>query len=138
MTVVTGGCLCGQVRFASTAGPIATRLCWCTDCQKFAAGSATVNVIFSVETFEIAGETTDYVSRADSGNIMHRRFCAVCGTPMFSSSEARPHLIIARAGTLDDPNLACPSSTIWTASAPAWAHIDEALPTYGGQPPPVA
>jgi hypothetical protein len=96
-----------------------------------------VNVIFRLETFEISGETTDYVSDADSGNRMHRRFCPKCGTPMFSQSEARPEMIIARAGTLDDPELVAPSGTIWAASAPTWACIAEDLPRTEGQPPPL-
>ena len=135
--MIEGGCLCGQVRFRTSAQPIAARVCWCRDCQAFAAGSGTVNVIFPVEGFEIEGETRDYVSTSDSGNVMHRRFCPTCGVPLFSASEARPALIIARAGTLDDPELARPSGTIWTASAPSWAPIDETLPKTEGQPPPV-
>jgi len=135
MTDITGGCLCGAIRYRSTAEPRASRVCWCRDCQYFAAGSGTVNVIFRAETFEITGETTDYASDADSGNRMHRRFCPRCGTPMFSQSEARPDMIIARAGTLDDPELVAPSGTIWTASAPSWACIAEDLPRTEGQPP---
>ena len=80
---ITGGCLCGAVRFRSTAAPIATRYCWCRDCQGFAAGGATVNVIFSSNAVTIEGPTTDYASTADSGNRMHRRFCPSCGTPLF-------------------------------------------------------
>ena len=77
-------------------------------------------------------------SVADSGNVMHRHFCPQCGTHLFSASEARPHLIIVRNGTLDDTTLARPDATIWTRSAPDWAWIDEALPRHEGQPPPVA
>ena len=137
MTERTGRCLCGAVKFTLAGEPVAVRICWCRDCQYFAAGAGTVNAVFRVEGFEITGETRDYASRADSGNRMHRRFCPVCGTPMFSQAEARPELIIARAGTLDDPEAITPSATIWTASAPSWACIAEDLPRTEGQPPPV-
>jgi hypothetical protein len=86
----------------------------------------------------IEGELRDYESIADSGNRMHRRFCAVCGTQMFSETESRPHLIFIRAGTLDDRELARPGATIWTAEAPTWACFDPELPRIPGQPPPVA
>ena len=86
----------------------------------------------------VTGELRDYESVADSGNRMHRRFCPRCGTHLFSEAEARPHLIFVRAGTLDDPDIARPAATIWTAQAPAWACVDASLPSWEGQPPPVA
>jgi hypothetical protein len=137
--VFTGGCLCGQLRFELHAEPIAMRLCWCRDCQYFAAGNATVNVVFPSESLKILkGELRDYQSQAVSGNRMRRRFCPDCGTPVFSGAESRPHLLIVRNGALDDTELLVPSATIWTSSAPGWAWIDETLPMHAGQPPPVA
>ena len=138
IVVVEGGCFCGKVRFKSAGEPVASRMCWCRDCQYLAAGSATVNLIFRAEGFEIAGETQDYISTADSGNVMHRRFCPACGTPLFSQSDARPQLVIVRGGALDEPERARPGGVIWTASAPSWACIDPALPATPGQPPPVS
>ncbi len=135
-TDIVGGCLCGAVRFRSTAPPMATRYCWCRDCQRFAAGNATVNVLFPAEAVTIEGETTDFQSRAASGNAMHRRFCPKCGTPLFSQAEARPHVLIIRAGALDDPNIAEPAGSIWVSSAPRWACVAADLPQIPGQPPP--
>jgi hypothetical protein len=135
---ITGGCLCRAVRFSITAAPIAMRLCWCRDCQYFAAGNATVNVVFPSDAVAVEGDLTDYRSVADSGRVMHRRFCPRCGTPVFSAAEQRPHLLIVRNGALDDTELLRPSATIWTDSAPEWAWIDDALPRHAGQPPPVA
>jgi hypothetical protein len=135
---ITGGCLCRKVRFRITAEPLAMRLCWCRLCQYLAAGNATANVVFPSDAVNIEGELTDYRSVADSGSIMHRRFCPHCGTQLFSSAEQRPHLLIVRNGALDDTELMKPGATIWTAQAPGWAWIDEALPRHPGQPPPVA
>ena len=61
-----------------------------------------------------------------------------CGTPMFSESESRPHLMFVRSGTLDDPEIAKPSSTIWVSSTPTWACINESLPCIEAQPAPLA
>ena len=131
-----GGCLCGAVRYRVTAEPISMRLCWCRDCQYLAAGNATANVVFPSEAITITGALGDYTGAADSGNVMHRKFCPICGTPMFSQAEVRPHLIIVRAGTLDDPAQVRPVATIWTESAPHWAAIHPDLPQFTGQPPP--
>jgi hypothetical protein len=135
---ITGGCLCGAVRYDSSAEPLTVRTCWCRQCQYLGAGSATVNVCFATESFKITGELKDYRSTADSGNVMHRGFCPSCGTPVTSTAEARPHLVFVRAGTLDDPALATPDATIWTSAAPEWACINEDVPAYPAQIPPVA
>jgi hypothetical protein len=130
--------MCKAVRYRVTAAPIVTRVCWCRDCQYLGAGSSTVNACFPTSAVQIDGETRDYLSVANSGNRMHRRFCPKCGTPLFSEAEARPHLIFVRVGTLDDPEIARPATTIWTASAPTWACIDPSIPALAGQAPPAA
>jgi len=134
---ISGGCLCGAVRYKTKAAPITARLCWCRVCQYIATGNAAVSVCFPSAGMAIIGETRDYVSIADSGNRMHRRFCPTCGTHLFSEAEARPHLVFVRAGTLDNTEIARPAATIWTAQAPTWACIDDTLPQWEGQPPPI-
>ena len=135
--MIAGGCLCGAVRYETVAEPLTTRICWCRVCQYFATGNAAVSVCFPTAGMMVTGETRDFVSIADSGNRMHRRFCPVCGTHLFSEAESRPHLIFVRAGSLDSPEIARPAATIWTAQAPSWACVDERLPKFEGQPPPV-
>src|SRR6478609_11187321 len=124
---ITGRCLCGAAHWASSELPVVTRVCWCRDCQYLGAGSGTVNSCFRTSAFSSTGEAADYFSSADSGNRMRRRFCRACGTPLFSEAETRPHLIFVRVGTFDDPSLARPALTMWTASAPSWACFDSEL-----------
>jgi hypothetical protein len=131
----TGRCLCGQVRFRAQAALLLARACWCRDCRYWASGNAALNVVFGTETLTIEGDFAEFASQADSGNRMVRSFCPTCGTPLFSKAESRPHLTIVRAGALDDSELARPSMSIWTDSAPSWAHIDPDLPSTPGQPP---
>jgi hypothetical protein len=133
---IAGGCLCGAVRYRIAAeAPVGARYCWCRVCQYLGAGSGAVSALFRTDDVAVAGPLTDFVIEADSGSTMHRRFCSQCGTPIFSEAEQRPHLIFVRVGTLDDPNLAAPSATIWTKSAPKWACFDPDLPKVEGQPP---
>jgi hypothetical protein len=136
--LTTGGCLCRAARYTIAAAPIVTRICWCRVCQYIGAGGPTVNACFPSDAVTVSGELNDYSMLADSGNVSHRRFCPRCGTHLFSASEARPHLVFVRVGTLDDPELARPAMSIWTASAPSWACFDERLPKVQRQPPPAA
>lgn len=133
---ITGGCLCKAVRYEISSEPITARTCWCRDCQYWAAGGSTTNVVFKKDTVKVSGALHDYASLAASGNHMHRRFCPGCGTPVFSEADERPNLLIVRAGTLDNPDVAQPAMTIWVASAPRWACISETLPKFDGQAPP--
>jgi hypothetical protein len=136
MNRIEGGCLCGAVRYVVTAEPLVVRSCWCRICQYYASGNAAVNLAFPRDQVNITGELHDYASTADSGNHMHRRFCARCGVQVTSEAEERPNLVIIRMGTVDEPQRFAPQANIWTSSAPAWAHIDPALPQFAGQPPP--
>jgi hypothetical protein len=134
---IAGGCLCRAVRYEIKAdAPLGARYCWCRVCQYLGAGTGAVSTVFRAEDVAVSGPLADYMCQADSGSTMHRRFCAQCGTPVFSAADERPDVILVRAGTLDDPNLAKPAATIWTKSAPAWACFDPNLPQVEGQPPP--
>src|SRR5665213_119914 len=135
---ITGGCLCKAVRYSISAEPIITRVCWCRLCQYIGAGSATVNACFPKDALLVSGDLRDYSSVADSGNVMHRRFCPIRGTHVFSAADSRPHLIFVRSGTLDDREIIKPAVTIWSAQAPSWACIDERIPQLPGQAPPAA
>ncbi len=135
MNAHTGACLCGQVRYRITAEPGPSRLCWCRDCQRIAS-NGTVNVIFPSGAIEVTGAVSQHVKAADSGNHVTRRFCAACGTQLFSDSTGRPGLTVVRVGTLDDPSAIQPTSNIWTASAPRWACIDESLERFEQGPAP--
>lgn len=136
---IAGGCLCRAVRFEINAdAPLGARYCWCRVCQYLGAGTGAVSAAFRKESVTVSGPLTDHVIQADSGAVMHRRFCSQCGTPIFSEAEQRPEVIFVRAGAFDDPNLAPPSAIIWDKSAPAWACFDPDLPRIEGQPPPLA
>ena len=79
--MITGGCLCGAVRYQASGEPLLTRVCWCRLCQKIGAGSGTVNVGFNSAELRVEGALTAYESTADSGTVLRRGFCPVCGTP---------------------------------------------------------
>lgn len=135
MSKRTGSCLCGAVQYTITADPLATRICWCTDCQKIAA-NGTVNIIVSTDTVSHSGQLEQYISTADSGDEMVRRFCPQCGTHIFSNSSSTPQFTGIRAGTLSDPSSVKPTANIWVRSAPAWACMDPGLDMVDQQPTP--
>jgi hypothetical protein len=98
---IKGRCYCGAVRFQFSEAPIAVRACWCRDCQYLATGNASINAIFKTAGLTLSGEVAEYVSTANSGNTMRRRFCPRCGTQLFSHSSARPEVVVVRATSAD-------------------------------------
>ncbi len=130
---VTGGCLCGKVRYSIDAEvPMVVRACWCRVCQYLGAGSGTVNAVFPKANMQLTGALGVHDGIADSGAHMHRSFCPSCGTALFSEADERPLAIVVRVGSLDEPKRFAPQMTIWTDAAPQWACFDPELPSAPG------
>jgi hypothetical protein len=62
----TGRCECGAITLAIGAA-LATRQCWCRQCQTLAAGGPTNNAIFPAEAVAIDGPLASSTWTAASG-----------------------------------------------------------------------
>ena len=130
----SGGCMCGAVRYESSAEPLAFVMCHCRDCQYASGGQPAAVVVLPKGAVKLTkGKIKEFTKAGESGKKVTRQFCADCGTPMFSVPEENP-ISIVKAGTLDDPSWLKPSITIWTKSAQPWAHIDKGIPAFEKQP----
>ena len=134
----TGSCNCGAVTVTIDAEPVATRQCWCRQCQRVAAGGPTNNAMFPTEAVQITGARGDHAYVAASGNVLTHEFCPSCGTPVLGRTTARPQFRTIRLGLLDEGHGLSPQMAIWTDEAPAWASIDPDLERWPCQPPPPA
>jgi hypothetical protein len=136
MAVMTGGCLCGAVRYESTGEPVFSLLCHCRDCQRQSGSAYNAALRVPAAGFRVTqGAPKLYVKTADSGNTVSRAFCPECGSPLFLRVSARPDLVGIRVGTLDDPSAFRPEADIFVRSAQPWDHMDPALPKYDTYPP---
>ena len=59
----TGGCLCGNVRFALSGQPDRVGLCHCLDCRRHHGALFGAFAIFPQGAVTIEGETADYGGR---------------------------------------------------------------------------
>src|ERR1051325_5315746 len=106
MTIHQGGCLCGALRYETTADPLRVTICRC-GCGQRATGSAyMVEPIFRHEDMRATkGSATIYELRsAGSGKTVRVHFCPVCGTKLYLSFERFPGVYGVYAGTFDDPS----------------------------------
>lgn len=131
----TGRCACGTVTLEIAGEPLATRQCWCRQCQRLAAGGPTHNAIFKGDDVAVSGTLASSDWQAASGNTLIFSFCPSCGTQVYGQSSARMHLKTVRFGVLDQPHGLRPEMVIWTDDAPDWAQIDPALEQWPRQPP---
>jgi hypothetical protein len=130
MATITGGCLCGAVRYTAEADPTAATVCHCRDCQKF-TGSAFAALVRAAKTdVKIAGPLKTFTSIGGSGNPILRHFCPECGSSIAeeSGAAARAGIIILNVGTFDDPSLAKPGREIFRDDALPWLHVDGDIP----------
>jgi len=106
MSIHSGGCLCGRIRYAVSDNPAGVTTCHCQFCQKATGSAYMVEPYFSRHVFTVTnGSIATYDHRSEgSGQIVHVHFCAACGTKTHLSFQRFPDDIGIYAGTFDDPN----------------------------------
>jgi hypothetical protein len=133
---MTGGCLCGAVRYEVDGEPQAQFVCHCRACQYGSGGAGANVIVVSRKTFNITrGAPRTYWSRSDSGAQIGRQFCEICGTPLFSDLEAQPDLLVLKVGGLDDPSIFEPAANLWAGAAQPWHRLDPTIPSFPEGPP---
>ena len=127
--------MCGAVRYECTADPMFMRNCHCRDCQCANGGAYTPAIGVPRNAVKITGDVKYYESKADSGSMARRAFCANCGSRLFSFPPFSPDLMVILATSLDDPSIFRPGMDIYTSSAQPWDYMDPALPKILKMPP---
>ena len=128
---MTGGCLCGAVRYECSGEPVFALLCHCRDCQRQSGSAYAAAVRLPAASFRVTqGAPKLYVKTADSGNQVSRAFCPECGCMLFLRVSARPDLVGIRVGTLDDPAALPPDVHIYTRSKLPWVALPQGIPAF--------
>ena len=128
--MLTGGCLCGKVRYRADFAPTLTAVCHCTTCQRQSGSAFSVNVMVPEAKIAIEGELACFADTGDSGNAVDRKFCSACGSPILSAISAMPGVVALKAGTLDDNAPVKPGVQMFCDSKQAWCEFEgiNALP----------
>ncbi|WP_427964121.1 GFA family protein [Altererythrobacter sp.] len=132
--VLKGGCLCGAVRYSANAEPMMVGHCYCVDCRKTSATSHATHLVMPEDAVSFTGDLSCYDRPADSGNIVRRSFCPKCGSAVLSHNDGMPGLAFLRASSLDNPDAISPTANVYTSRAPAWAILDESIPSFAEMP----
>ncbi len=127
---VSGGCLCGEIRYEFDSAPAMTGVCHCKNCQR-QAGSAfsTLAAVPRAEFRFVQGEPKLYLDKdTTSGNTVERYFCGTCGSPIYSALSTQPDSIFLKTGTMDDTSGFTPQFHAWCDSKQDWVQLEEGVP----------
>ena len=128
---ISGGCMCGAVRYEATGEPQHNALCHCSDCRRSSGAPMVGWALFPQAAVTITGTPRAYNSSRDN----RREFCGTCGTGLFFYSESVfPGMVDIQAATFDDPDTLAPSVCIQMADAPKWMAGVGDLPKFDRYP----
>jgi hypothetical protein len=132
---LTGGCLCGRVRFEVTASPTSASYCHCTRCQRRSGTAASANARFEPGAIRLlAGE--ELLRAYEPADGAAKIFCSNCGSALFARAPGSDELTGVRMGAFDrDPGIR-PKFHQYVDYAAPWEPLpDDGLPRYPERAP---
>ena len=133
---ITGGCLCGGVRYEIDQALLKLTYCHCTRCQRRTGTAASPQARLAPGSlrFVQGEELVRGWQPPDHG--FEKCFCSRCGGALFSR-DSEGTIWSVRMGTLDaDPGLT-PSHRQFVAYAATWEPVpDDGIPHYPEGAPP--
>ena len=131
---LTGGCLCGGVRYEITEPLVSAAYCHCTRCQRRTGTASSAQARVAPGALRITrGE--GLVREFAPADGWPKCFCSACGGALWSRSPTDETRSV-RLGTFDgDPGIK-PQHRQYVAYAASWEPIpDDGLPRYDERPP---
>ncbi|MER2604733.1 MAG: GFA family protein [Siculibacillus sp.] len=139
-TRLTGGCLCGAVRYRLARVPTDVAHCHCRLCQRSSGAAMLTWATVPRAAFELTAAEPAWHRSSPAAR---RGFCPTCGTSLFFAFDAeanatRPDLaphaaaeIDVTVASLDAPDAVRPTRNIWVGTRRAFLHgFDRDLPDH--------
>jgi hypothetical protein len=133
---LTGGCVCGGVRFEVTEALGSAGYCHCKRCQRRTGTAASAQARIAPGSLRvISGE--ELVRAYEPPDGFAKLFCSACGSALWSRHREDPEVISVRLGAFDADPGARPSYRQFVAYAASWERIpDDGVPRYPEARPP--
>ena len=131
--MITGGCLCGSVRYEIRGALKKLVHCHCSMCRKAHGAAFGSYVVLSARDFEMVCGKGD-IEAYESSPGVQRTFCRRCGSTLQFRSAKRPDSVELAAGTLDDDPGVKPAYHIFVGSKAPWFEITDGLPQHAARP----
>ncbi len=129
--VISGGCLCGAVRYEGRGEPYNVTHCHCADCRRSSGAAFVTWASFARPEFRFVRGEPRVIAWA--GRL--RSFCAHCGTSLTFMSGAEADEIDVTVASFDEPEHVSPADHTWVCDRLAWIDAWPSLPMYEQQRP---
>jgi hypothetical protein len=121
---LTGGCLCGAVRFEVTEPLVSSGYCHCTRCQRRTGTAASPGARIAPGSLRVlAGE--EHIKAYEPEDGFAKVFCSACGSALWSRSQEDPDVFSIRLGAFDDDPGIRPTYRQFVAYAAPWEPIPD-------------
>lgn len=124
---LTGGCLCGAVKFEIYGEILSVINCHCSKCRKF---HGTVSSYTSTDRVNLNMTQEKglkwYQSTQDETPNVYRGFCRECGSSLFWDPRGKKNISIA-AGALDSPTHLKTTCHVWISQKGDYYEITDNL-----------
>ena len=122
---LTGGCLCGGVRFELTEPPKSATYCHCTRCQRRTGTAASASTAINGEAFHYVQGEELVRCWSPPGGGWDKCFCSVCGAHLFSRNPDDHSEMGIRMGAFDSDPGVRPTKRKYVAYAACWEPIPD-------------
>ena len=124
---VTGGCLCGSIRYEAEVYLQDAFYCHCRMCQKSSGAPAEVGIFVRPETLRFTSGEPIYYQSSPTGR---RGFCSDCGSRLVWMSPENPEDTNIAVGCLDHPEKVVPAKHTYVGSQLPWYNVEDDLPRH--------
>ena len=122
---LTGGCLCGAVRFELGEPPYAAGYCHCTRCQRRTGTASSAQARIDGRSLRLIDDEGLLRSWRHPQGGFEKSFCSRCGAHLFSRNPEDRTQMSVRLGAFDEDPGVPPSWRAFVAYAAPWEPIPD-------------
>ena len=130
---LTGGCLCGAVRFTVQDSFRAFYQCHCRQCQQLTGSAFASNIFTDPGNISWISGQDDIVSYTHPSRDFSKSFCGICGCAVPFVTKSKTSLIVP-AGSLNDQSSIEPQANIFTDEQACWLEPGSQAQRFGRFP----
>jgi hypothetical protein len=131
LSKISGGCLCGDIRYVADGKLRPVMYCHCEQCRRTSGHFVAATACAKKDLVMVAEVGLSWYRSSSTAS---RGFCVSCGSSVFWQAEQSEYISIM-AGTIDAPTELGAREHIFVADASDYYTIDDGLPQFSEREP---